>query len=281
VTTDQISLFPQFPLSQTRRLEGTVAYTRYGFDLEVERFFVSGGRIEGEEVEELPAPGSLNLYEGAIAYVGDNSSFGFLSPVRGGRMRIEAGTSTGSLQYQTALVDLRRYFFARPVTFAVRALHYGRYGTDAESDRLFPLYVGQQTLVRGYGVGDFDADECTAVGDTNACPEFDRLIGSRLGVANVEVRLPLLGTEDFGLLRAPLFPTELVGFADAGVAWSRGETPKVRFDRNTIERVPVVSAGVAARVLIAGFLPLQVYYAVPFQRPRQNGVWGFVIAPGW
>ncbi|HEV8610404.1 MAG TPA: BamA/TamA family outer membrane protein [Thermoanaerobaculia bacterium] len=281
VTTDQVSLFAQYPLSQTRRLEGTAAYTRYGFELEVERFLVVGGLIEDQETEQLPAPESLNLYEGSIAYVGDNSSFGFISPVRGGRMRIEAGTSVGTLQYQTALVDLRRYFFARPVTFAVRGLHYGRYGSDAESDLLFPLYVGQQTLVRGYGVGDFDPDECTRGEDTSACPEFDRLVGSRVGVANVEVRVPLLGTEDFGLVRAPLFPTELVAFADAGVAWSRGESPKVRFDRDTIERVPVVSAGVAVRVLIAGFLPIQVYYAVPFQRPRQSGVWGFLIAPGW
>lgn len=281
VTSDQVALFSQYPLSQTRRFEATATYTRYGFDLQVERFLVVGGVVEGHEIEELAAPPSLNLYEGAVAYVGDNSSFGFISPVRGGRMRIEAGTSVGTLQYQTALVDLRRYFFARPVTFAVRGLHYGRYGADAESDRLFPLYVGQQTLVRGYGVGDFEGDECTSVGQSSACPEFDRLVGSRLGVANVEVRVPLLGTEDFGLLRAPFFPTELVGFADAGVAWSKGASPTFRFDRDTIERVPVVSAGVAARVLIAGFLPIQVYYAVPFQRPRQSGVWGFLIAPGW
>ena len=281
ITTDQVSLFSQFPLSRTRRFEGTVAYTRYGFDLQVERFLVTGNFVEEQGIEDLPAPPSLSLYEGSVAYVGDNSTFGFISPVRGGRMRIEAGTTTGDLEYQTALLDFRRYFFARPVTFAFRALHYGRYGTDAESDRLFPLYVGQQTLVRGYGVGDFDADECTPVEDSDACPEYDRLLGSRVGVANVEVRFPLLGTEDFGLIRAPFFPTELVGFADAGVAWSKGQTPDLRFETDTIDRVPVVSAGVGVRVLVAGFLPIQVYYAVPFQRPRQSGVWGFLIAPGW
>jgi hypothetical protein len=279
--SDQLAAFSQYPLSQTRRLEATGTYTRYSFDLQVERFLLVGGLIEGHEIVDLPAPESLNLYEGALAYVGDNSLFGFLSPIRGGRMRIEAGTSLGSLQYQTALVDLRRYFFFRPVTLAFRALHYGRYGADAESDRLFPLYLGQQTLVRGYGVGDFDAGECTRVENSNACPEFDRLIGSRLGIANIELRVPLLGTEDFGLVRAPLFPTELVAFADGGVAWSKGESPKIRFARETIDRVPVVSAGMAARVLIAGFLPIEVYYAVPFQRPKRNGVWGFLIAPGW
>lgn len=281
VTADQAAVFTRYPLSQTRRFEATAAYTRYGFDLRVERLLIVGGIVEDEEVEDLPAPSSLNLYEGSVAYVGDNSFFGFVSPIRGGRMRLEVGSSFGTLDYQTALVDLRRYFFARPLTFAVRGLHYGRYGADAESDRIFPLYVGQQTLVRGYGVGDFDAEDCTTAGGSEGCPEFDRLVGSRIGVANLELRFPLLGTEDFGLLRAPAFPAELVAFADAGVAWSKGNSPTLRFERDTIERVPVVSAGVAARVLIGGFLPIQIYYAVPFQRPRDKGAWGFLIAPGW
>ncbi len=260
VTADQAALFTRYPLSKTRRFEATAAYTRYGFDLRVERFLVVGGVLEDEEVEDLPAPSSLNLYEGSVAYVGDNSFFGFVSPIRGGRMRLEVGSSFGSLDYRTALIDLRRY---------------------SESERIFPLYVGQQTLVRGYGVGDFDAEDCTSGGDSEGCPEFDRLVGSRIGVANLELRFPLLGTEDFGLLRAPGFPAELVAFADAGVAWSKGDSPALRFQRDTIERVPVISAGVAARVLIGGFLPLQVYYAVPFQRPRDRGAWGFLIAPGW
>jgi hypothetical protein len=281
VTTDQAAVFSQYPLSRTKRFEATAGYTHYGFDLQVERFLVVGGFIEDSEIEDLPAPQSLSLYEGSLAYVLDNSHFGFISPVRGTRMRVEGGSNFGSLEFQTALADFRHYFFFRPVTFAVRALHFGRYGSDAESSRISPLYVGRETLVRGYGIGDFEGDECTPVEDSNACPEFDRLIGSRIGVANVEVRVPLLGTEDFGLIRAPYFPTEIAAFADAGLAWNKGESPDIRFERDTIERVPVVSAGVAARVLVGGFLPIQVYYAYPFQRPKASGTWGLVIAPGW
>lgn len=32
---------------------------------------------------------------------------------------------------------------------------------------------------------------------------------------------------------------------------------------------------------IGGFLPVQVYYASPFQRPAESGTFGVVIAPGW
>jgi hypothetical protein len=55
----------------------------------------------------------------------------------------------------------------------------------------------------------------------------------------------------------------------------------LRLEERSIERVPVVSAGIAARVLLGGFAVLQFYYAKPFQRPEDDWVTGFVIAPGW
>jgi hypothetical protein len=45
--------------------------------------------------------------------------------------------------------------------------------------------------------------------------------------------------------------------------------------------VPVVSAGLSARVLLGGFAVLHFYYAKPFQRPDEDWVTGFIIAPGW
>ena len=41
------------------------------------------------------------------------------------------------------------------------------------------------------------------------------------------------------------------------------------------------SAGLSARILLGGFAVLQFYYAKPFQRPDEDWVTGFVIAPGW
>jgi hypothetical protein len=281
ITVDQVSLFSQYPFSQTRRVEAGANYTRQSIDREFARIFVEDDEIVDEETGTLPTPSALGLYGAYLAYVEDSSFFGFTSPVRGSRMRLELGSRFGSLRYETALADARRYFFFRPVTVAVRALHYGRYGSDAESPRLFPLFVGDETLVRGYGAADFSPSECTSVGETGACPEFDRLIGSRIAVANLELRLPLLGTDQFGLIDAPFLPTELALFVDGGVAWNRGDSPRLRFERESVERVPVFSAGVAARVLLGGVLPLQFYYARPFQRPRTSGEYGFLIAPGW
>jgi hypothetical protein len=282
ITEDRADFITQYPFSTVQRVEASAGFTRIGFDNEIEEVAVVGDTVVDRHTVGLPAPSTLKLYQGSLALVGDSSYFGFTAPVRGQRYRLEVEPTFGDLEFQSLTADYRRYLFFRPVTLAMRALHFGRYGRDAESDRLSTLYVGYPTLVRGYELGDIGLSECTAVpGNTQACPEFDRLVGSRIAVANLELRLPLLGVEGYGLIRAPFLPTDLNFFVDAGTAWSKGQTPKLRFDTNTTERVPVVSAGVSARILLGGFAVLEFYYAKPFQRPHENWVTGFLISPGW
>jgi hypothetical protein len=45
--------------------------------------------------------------------------------------------------------------------------------------------------------------------------------------------------------------------------------------------VPVFSAGVSARLNVAGLLVLEAYHAYPFQRPDRGSHWGFLVSPGW
>ena len=80
----------------------------------------------------------------------------------------------------------------RPYTFALRGLYYGRYGSDAEDPRLPTMYLGYPGLVRGYDPDSFEAGECGTQTD-GSCPVFDRLIGSRVAIANAELRFPLWG----------------------------------------------------------------------------------------
>lgn len=271
-----------YPFSSTRRLEANLGLTRYSFDNEVESFYIArNGQVLRHEVQNLGAPDPLSLVEGAVALVGDYAFFGFTSPVRGGRYRLEVGATTGTLGFQTVLADYRRYLFLQPVTLAARGLHYGRYGRDADTDRLNPLFLGFETFVRGYSAESFDAAECTAQGRGESCPEFDRLLGSRIGVLNLELRVPLFGVPEFGLIDFPYLPTEVGAFFDAGAAWNRAEAPEFAFRRNTTDRVPVFSTGLMARFNILGFLVVEAYYAYPFQRPEKGWHWGFQVAPGW
>lgn len=274
---DDVSGIAQYPFSQTRRIEFQAGVQRQSLKSEVEEIFIVGDTIVDRRVTQLANPISFNLGHGSAAFVGDSSIFGFVSPIRGTRYRYEIEALTGDLKFETALADWRKYIFFNPITLAIRGVHYGRYGTDAESPQISPLYLGQSTLVRGYEIDSIGADECGNV--PGRCPVFERLVGSKLAVANAEVRIPLFGTKEFGLLSG-FIPTELVGFVDAGAAWTRSESAKIRFSTKTNERVPVVSAGIATRMLLS-YIPIELYYAHPFQRPNSKWVFGFNIIPGW
>ncbi len=212
---------------------------------------------------------------------------------------------------QTVYADWRRYFFLRPFTFAMRALHSGRYGKDADSPDLYPEYLGDEQLIRGYGYGSFTSDECvgsgtaTAAGQQSGCPVFDRLFGSRVTVANFELRIPVIGVPEYGLINFPEFATHLSPFFDAGIATTGSQPPSWRITRTAgvgancanvngsasgnpaeaivgcAERIPVFSTGLSARINILGYMIFEAYVAHPFQRPGKDWVWGFQLAPGW
>jgi len=301
-----------YPFSTTRRVEFGAGVTRYSYDLEEDRYFFdsSGNFIVGAErrdidercesgavtVGALCVPPPLNLAQASAGYVGDNSFFGFTSPIRGGRFHFSVEGTVGTENFVTAIGDWRKYLAPhRNLTFAMRGLHMGRYG-GVDGDAIRPLFVGYETFIRGYAWESFDPEECQASatgggGASDSCPTFNRLFGHRLAVASLEFRVPFIGTEQFGLIDFPFVPVELVAFADGGLAWDcpttalqlgcLDEEPKLEFSRSSAERVPVFSAGLSARFNVLGFMVLEAYYAHPFQRPEKGSHWGFQIAPGW
>lgn len=278
---DRASVLGYYPFSTTQRLETSLNYTRIGYDFELERSVVGPtGTLIDRSQRELDTPSPLNLVSPSVAYVEDNSLFAFTGPIRGHRMRLEAEPTTGSLSYFSATADYRRYFYARPVTFALRALHTGRYFGDAESNRLTPNFLGNESLIRGYSVNSFRSGECTPT-PARTCAEFQRLIGSKIAVANVEFRLPILGAEELALFRTRILPTTFTTFFDAGVAWTSDDLPELKWETRSSERIPVFSAGASFRFNILGYLVAELYYAFPFQRPETTGTLGFTISPGW
>ena len=143
-------------------------------------------------------------------------------------------------------------------------------------------------MVRGYGYQSFDASDCGAAASTggslagSTCPQFDRLFGSRIAVANAELRVPLIGSHGLGLVQASwLRPIELSPFVDAGVAWTGTSAPVWQLTASSAERTPVASVGLSSRVNLFGFAVLEMYYDRPFQRPARGGEFGFALQPGW
>jgi WD40 repeat protein len=267
-----------YPFNRAQRVDFSAGFRRIGFDrtLDTEVYSAVTGELLAEETEDLPSPNALNLGQASAALVYDTTAYGATSPVFGQRYRLEVSPMIGSLNFTGLLADYRRYFMpASFYTIAARVMHYGRYGGDAETQLLFPLYIGYPTLVRGYDMGSFSADECPATGNT--CPAFDQLLGSRMLIGNVELRFPLF--RPFGLSRqmyGPL-PLELALFADGGVAWNRGESPEFFGG----DRTPVSSVGAAIRANLFGFTVVEVDFVKPFDRPEKGWLWQFSFTPGF
>jgi Tol biopolymer transport system component len=275
----RVMAIAQYPFSRARRFEVGASLRRLTFnrDIDTRGYSLTTGDIvfENEQNQEIDAP--LTLGEVTAALVSDTSIFGATGPVLGHRARMEVSPAFGDLRFTSVVADARHYVMPfTPVTIAGRLLHIGRYGTDAESLRLSPLYLGYPGLVRGYDVNTFDFDDC-GVTTGGRCQAVNDLLGSRVLVAGVEVRAPLVGLFT-GALEYGAIPAELVGFFDAGVAWDTGSRPS--FVRNGT-RPWARSYGAGVRVNAFGFAIVELLAARAID--RANNGWRFVfgLQPGF
>ena len=273
-----ISGLAQYPFSRAHRFEVAAGVRRISFDRQIDSLFFSPatGQLFDERREELPRPDALNLGESSAALVYDSSVFGATSPIIGQRYRFEYSQVAGSLLYSGVLADYRKYFMpARPFTFAIRGLHYGRYGRDGEDVRLSPLYIGYPGMVRGYEMGSFDASECPP-NATSSCEVFDRLVGSRMMIGGVELRVPLVGLFRPRAMYGAV-PVEIGVFADAGVAWTGDIKPGFLGGERDWAR----SVGATLRFNAFGYAIGELDYVRPLDRPGRGWMWQFNLTPGF
>jgi Tol biopolymer transport system component len=266
-----------YPFSTATRFEVSGGFRRVGLTEDLTtRFFTLDGQEIARDEQDLGSLPALNFGESSAALVYDTSIFGATAPIRGSRSRLEVQQTAGDLTFTGLLADLRTYQMPfRPVTFAFRGFYYGRTGRDAENGRLPALFLGYPGLVRGYDSNSFETGECGNQID-NSCPAFDRLIGSRIAVANVEMRVPIwaaFGGEGF---YGPL-PVDFVVFSDAGIAWGRSERTGFAEGDNQ----PVVSVGAAFRANVLGFAVAEINYVRPLDRPGRGWLWQFNLRPGF
>jgi hypothetical protein len=263
-----------YPFDRSRRLELSGGLRQIAFDAQLRtQLFDAFGAPQGDFTQTVSdaIPPTLNLATAGVALVFDRSVFGGTGPVMGHRARFEVDPVVGSIRLTEVLADYRKYVpLKRPVVMAGRVLEYGRYGPDAEDVRLSPLYLGYPSLVRGYDTGSFLPAEFAPGG------VYDRLIGTKLAVANVEARLPLLGA--LGIIPSQgVPPIELAFFFDAGSAWVSGDKPDFMGGRAQT----VTSMGTALRVNLFGFAIGEVDYVHPNDRPLKGSYWQFSFQPGF
>jgi len=266
----------QYTFSKSLRLEGNLKYTHYGLRADQYNNYyvpvdVQGeiypGQYIGNDREKIPSAPGFSLYSVGTALVGDNSRFGLTSPLQGYRYRVGVDHYIGDYSYSTLLVDARKYFWFNKFNVSLRGLHYGRYGGDADSRQLGSVYVIDPTLIRGYNNVSFD-DLSINVNDIQ---------GSKIAVANAEIRLPFTGPEKLALIKSKFLITELAAFFDVGMAWENDNS----LSGNTfMSSKTLMSAGLAVRVNVFGAFILEPYIAKPLQN---GGNWnlGVNLVPGW
>ena len=267
-----IAGFLSYPFNQVRRLELSTGLSYIDFDHEVVTYAYSlaGNSQPTRDIQQLDSADSIYFNTTSLALIYDSALFGATAPVIGQSYIIELAPTIGNIQYYSVLADYRRYFVpARPFTLALRVLHYGRYGKGAEDERLWYLYIGYESLVRGYDYYSFNSNE-----------DFDqtRLYGSKILVGNVELRFPLFGLLGIGRGYYGVFPVDVVAFYDWGIAWW-DKTYPIKF-KDAIGN-PISSAGVGLRLNLFGFLVLGVNYVKPFERPNKGWHFQFSFSPGF
>ena len=276
VFQERVGVFAYFPLSVTKRFEVGTAYEYYHQRVDRYLYYYDlNGFYYGSERERIPAAGSLNVANVNAAFVGDNSYFGLTAPLAGWRYRIGVEQFFGDYNFTTLLLDGRRYFRLSPITLAVRGLTYGRFGGN--SNEIYPLFAGQSYFVRGYTNDVLYNDDPQLI---------ERMAGSKIAIANFEVRLPFTGPKKLALIPTNFLLTDLNLFFDAGLGWYSADDLKAPDENNPnapIQHKPIFSTGISLRLNLFGALVLEPYYALPLSvsKDKRRWVFGLNIVPGW
>ncbi|HQJ20544.1 MAG TPA: hypothetical protein PLQ61_05055 [Bacteroidales bacterium] len=279
---DKLGLYGYYPLSQTRRFEASAELSRYYYRFDqYKTYYDMFGVPIGSGREKLDAPEGFGLQTASVAFVTDNSLMGVNGPIRGTRYRIEGGKYFGTLDFYNVLLDYRKYFFIRPLTLAFRSLNTGRLGSGSESEMITPLYIGYPWLVRGYERTDQYWSDTQLSGKGISLENF---FGSKMFIANVELRLPVSGPKNISLIKSGMFFTDLSLFFDGGLAMNKdSKLGSDWYNPAPGERVPIVSYGASLRFNLSGYLVIEPYYAVPVNKRAGlfNGNFGINFTPAW
>ncbi|MFI5369967.1 MAG: BamA/TamA family outer membrane protein [Candidatus Eisenbacteria bacterium] len=199
----------------------------------------------------------------SIGLIFDNALYGYYGPVNGTRYNITYSPALplggSALSYQTATLDWRRYIdLTHGYQFARRFL-------VGYSDGPSPQYfrIGGFSTLRGYSTYS--------------------VVGSRIGVANVELRFPFI--QQLGLvgpLPIGIFNMKGALFSDVGTAFNGGYKPRgTTIDENGNRRLQdiLLDYGVGIRTsFLYTLVKLDVAWRTDLQSTSRP-VWQFSIGP--
>ena len=226
----------------------------------------------------------LDYVDAQLAYVSDNTLAGPTGPVSGRRYRFEVNPVTGSLRWLEYLADYRRY---DPIVFGSLTLATRVYTNVAvgRDETAFPKYIARPDFVRGYD----RTNVAVGFGCQTSAPSASRcnsvqLLGSRVAVANAELRFPVLRQIPLGFAPLSLPQVDGVAFFDAGLAWTPDQTVygsrPPGYDPSR-QRYPLRSYGVGLRANFFNYAVLRWDYAIPLDDEDGRGFWTWSLWPSF
>ncbi|MEP7086649.1 MAG: BamA/TamA family outer membrane protein, partial [Gemmatimonadota bacterium] len=233
-----------------------------------------------DQTNQQEVNGTRKVYlEPSLSLVSDNTLFGYTGPIYGRRYRFGVTPAVGQFRWIGLLADYRRYdaLLFSYLTLATRVTANLSYGRDADS---LQKYIGYSDLIRGYDQQSFviTNDNCPA--SVQVVQRCNRLLGSKVAFANVELRFPIIRPSLSGTI--PIPPIEGAFFYDAGTTWFSGQ--KVEFKTDSQDnpadvRSLLTSYGVGVRINLFNYVILRWDYAIPRNSPGRHGFWQFSLYP--
>jgi outer membrane protein assembly factor BamA len=153
------------------------------------------------------------------------------------------------------------------------------------NESAFPKYIARPDFVRGYDRNSSFYLTCPIIGANPSNCSAVQLLGSRVAVANAEVRFPLVRRFELGILPIALPPLDGLFFYDAGVAWSKDQSVYLNRPANydvARQRYPLRSYGAGLRLNLFNYAVIRWDYAIPLDQPgSKKGFWTWSLWPSF
>lgn len=279
----QLFAHASYPLDRFTRLEAGVSGNRVSRQRWYLRRTITNDRPGAFSSDSIRSDPGIGYADADLALVSDNTLFGRSGPIAGRRLRLQVSPVTGSYRWVEYLGDYRRY---DPIVFGSLTLATRMYAnlSVGPDENAMPKYIARPDFVRGYDRHSSFYATCPVFGPSTSGCSAVQLLGSRVAVANAELRFPVIRTAEVAFLPFPVPPIEGVVFADAGLAWSAGQaiygTRPDNYDV-TKQRFPLRSWGAGIRVNILDYVTLRWDYAIPLDQPGRKGFWTWSLWPGF
>ena len=243
----------------------------------------AAGYATGYYVDSIKGIGTQNYTVPSAAFVSDNALFGSTGPMYGHRYRVSVNPYLGKQSFVNYGVDLRRYdaVIFSLLTFATRL--YADVNAGA-GEGISQRYIGYPDYIHGYDRENYTSNQCDQSNGAGCVAASTQLIGTRVLVANAELRFPLIRRFDLGVIPIALPPIDGHIFYDAGMAWSSGQSISLTRPANydlARQRYPLRSYGYGVRMNLFNLAILRWDYAVPRDSFNKKGYWWFSLGPSF